>query len=229
MPCGHRFGVGEVAGRGPSRRRWLSTSLRWVWAIRSGACRVEVRPGRCRRSAGGRCPGTARSERAVQHPLHLVTVLDHGADVRVQHGPDAAARRPSSVEPVQVGRAGAASRRRPGAGGCRSRPGRSTADSTRTSAPVGDEAAEDAVDARAAGRGPAVHEHRDETTDGVSWCAASTRAIAAGSAGRKPVRAELGRGEPDLVHLAEHPLRGELVAPAGHLADPPGDGGVRRS
>src|SRR4051794_28320167 len=40
----------------------------------------------------------------------------------------------------------------------------------------------------------------------------------------EPVRAELGRGEADVVHLGEHPFRGELVAPVRDLADTPGDG-----
>ena len=37
-------------------------------------------------------------------------------------------------------------------------------------------------------------------------------------------RTELGGHEPEALHLGEHSLRRQLVAPAGHLAEAPGDG-----
>ena len=43
--------------------------------------------------------------------------------------------------------------------------------------------------------------------------------------GQEAVRSELGGPQPHLAHLGEHPPGVELVAPAGHLADPPRDGG----
>ena len=42
--------------------------------------------------------------------------------------------------------------------------------------------------------------------------------------GEEPVRAELGGGQPDLLHFGQDTLGRELVAPAGHLAHTPGDG-----
>ena len=39
-------------------------------------------------------------------------------------------------------------------------------------------------------------------------------------------RPELGGHEPEALHLGEHALWRQLVAPAGHLAEPPGDGGT---
>ena len=41
--------------------------------------------------------------------------------------------------------------------------------------------------------------------------------------GQEAVRAELGRGQADVGHLGQHPVGSQLVAPAGHLAHPPGD------
>ena len=58
----------------------------------------------------------------------------------------------------------------------------------------------------------------------VRWWVSSTVAIWSRVGREEPVRAELGRGEADVLHLGEHPLRGELVAPVGDLADSPGDG-----
>ena len=56
-----------------------------------------------------------------------------------------------------------------------------------------------------------------------SPCSDNTPAIAAGSLGKKPSRSELGGQQADLAHLLEHPVRTQLVAPAGHLAHTPGD------
>ena len=38
-------------------------------------------------------------------------------------------------------------------------------------------------------------------------------------------RTELGGHEPEALHLGEHPLRRQLIAPAGHLAEAPRDRG----
>ena len=40
----------------------------------------------------------------------------------------------------------------------------------------------------------------------------------------EPGRTELGGHEPEALHLGQHSLRRQLVAPAGHLAEAPGDG-----
>ena len=43
------------------------------------------------------------------------------------------------------------------------------------------------------------------------------------AAGQEPVRTELRRTQPEGSHLREHALRRHLMAPPGHLTDPPGD------
>ena len=44
--------------------------------------------------------------------------------------------------------------------------------------------------------------------------------------GQPPDRSQLGGHQPEVVHLAEDALDGELGPPSGHLADAPRDGGA---
>jgi len=74
--------------------------LKWVCAIRSGACLVSS----AGRSADEQVAGVQaqRDGRTLEHPADLVAALDHGPDVRVQHGIDAV-RGGQAGEPVEVG------------------------------------------------------------------------------------------------------------------------------
>ena len=70
----------------------------------------------------------------------------------------------------------------------------------------------------------AVQDERGEAADGVQVVVREGAGELVGVGRQEAVRAELGGGEADLVHLAEHLVGGQLVAPAGDLADTPADG-----
>ena len=192
-----------------------------VWAIRSGTWRVS--------SAGSvppisRCPVSRHSKiaGAVEHLLHVVGALDHGPDVRMQHGRDPAVRGERG-EPVQV-----AQQRRPalvvqdrarvvagqaavGGQDERRRAGR-------------DEPVEHPVDGGCRVVPGDVQHHRHEPADGVQVVLGEGVGELRRIRGEEAVGADLGGRETDLAHLGEHSLGRELVPPAGDLADTPGNG-----
>ena len=59
--------------------------------------------------------------------------------------------------------------------------------------------------------------------DGAQVVLGEGRGLVLGTVGEEPVRAVLGGDEPEGAHLGQHRLAVELVAPPGHLADPPAD------
>ncbi len=163
----------------------------------------------------------------LQDPVDVVGVLDHGADVRVDRGPHSAVGRGDAGQPVQVGE-----QRRP------SRSSSSTGRSSYPSWPVA--AASTRVVAPAATK---PFERRgdlgrtDRATDRAvrpgtkpptarSPRSASVFAFSAGSSGRNPSGPNSVAASPTLAHLGQHGLGVVLPAPAGDLADTPGDRGT---
>ena len=161
----------------------LSTSLKWVWAIRSGDLTGELgRVGAADQQVTG--VQAQRHRRALEDPLDLVAGLDHGADVRVQHG---AARR-ARLHGRRCGRgfaAAAPSRRRRVPGGCHIRRARRP-----PTAPAFWRRSRRSR--RGCGRSPAAGRSGRCISTGVKpptavrWWVSSTLAIWSGSAGRKP-------------------------------------------
>ena len=90
------------------RARPTSTSFIWVWAIRWGYL-----PGKFGwiRAANEQVTGVqAQGDRgALEHPLHLVAVLDHGSDVRMEHRAHTVLGG-NGIDPVQVGQQGGPTR-----------------------------------------------------------------------------------------------------------------------
>jgi hypothetical protein len=70
-----------------------------------------------------------------------------------------------------------------------------------------------------------VQDDRHEPTHGPEPDLGQQVCFVGGVLREKAVRAELRGGQAQGVHLVEHPVAGHLVAPSGHLADAPGDGG----
>ena len=99
-----------------------------------------------------------------------------------------------------------------------------TADSTRVLGAGGVVAGEDPVDLGKRVVTGLMHEHRGEAADRGQVVAVEHLGHLLRVGRQEPVRAELGRGEADVLHLGEHPFRGELVAPVRDLTDSPGDG-----
>ena len=164
-----------------------------------------------------------RDRGPAEHPLHLVAVLDHGAHVGVQHGADAMLGCPVA-DPVQV-----AQQQVPavvvedGPAVVAVEPGRRGEHEDLGAGGV--VLLQDAVDRRERVVAGQVHHHGSEATDRGQLVGGEHSGHLVGVGGEEALRAELGGGEPDVAHLVEHPARGELVAPVGDLADPPGDRG----
>ena len=74
--------------------------------------------------------------------------------------------------------------------------------------------------------GDDMEQQGGEPADGLQAVVVQDPAHGVGLGGQEPVGPELGGGQADLAHLGQHPVAGQLVAPAGHLAHPPGDGGA---
>ena len=68
-----------------------------------------------------------------------------------------------------------------------------------------------------------VQQQRGEPADGLQPVLREDGGHRVGLGGQEPVGSELGGEQPDLAHLGEDLVGAELVAPAGHLADAPGD------
>jgi hypothetical protein len=165
-----------------------------------------------------------RHAAAVQHPVDLVRTLDDGAHVRVQRGADAAVggggREPVEVAEQRGPRGGVEDRAlvvavEAGRGGEHEGPGAR-----------GDEAVERPLHLRLGVVPRVVQHHRDEAADGRQPVRRQRAHLLGRVRREEAVGAELGRGQADPAHLGEHAGGRELVAPAGHLADAPRDGGA---
>ncbi len=163
-----------------------------------------------------------RDAAAFQHAPHLVGALHHGADVGVQGG-DHAARRGGRREEVEVGQQGAPlAVVEPHApvvavlaadGGQHHGP--------RTDGRVGVEQRREEGQQLVAGA--VVQQQRDEAADRGKGVGAEQAGGPARVVRQEAGGPELAGGEAERAHLAEHPVRAELVAPARHLADAPRD------
>ncbi len=69
-----------------------------------------------------------------------------------------------------------------------------------------------------------VQDRHVEAADGPQAVRRQLRDAGRGAVLEEAGRPELGRHEPQLLHLAEHAVRRQLEAPARHLAEAPGDG-----
>ena len=200
-----------------------STSLRCVCAIRSGACRAS--------SAGSvppisRCPVSRHS--AIDEPSSTRRTSSGFSTIVPTCGCSTAFTPCSPAtrgDPVEVAQQRGPARSRPARAGSRSRSARS-----RPTAPA--PSSRSPRTSRAAARTPGTGSWSGACSSvGVNppmacrWCCASTSAIASGVGGQEPVGAQLGGGQPHLLHLGEHPVGRQLVAPPRHLAHTPGDGG----
>ena len=163
-------------------------------------------------------PATTRS---VSSPVSTIV-----PDVRVE-GRDHATLGRAVADPVEVGehRRPAGRRRARAASSYPSTPVKAAR--TTTPAPVGEAAVDERVDLGHRVVGGVVQQHRQEASDGLQVVGGELLGLRLGLVLEEPGRAELGGGEPQLAHLAENRGGVELVAPAGDLADPPGDRGAR--
>jgi hypothetical protein len=82
---------------------------------------------------------------------------------------------------------------------------------------------QDAVDRGKRVVARSVHHHGCEATDGGQLVRRENTGHLVRGRGQEALRTELGGRQPEIPHLREHPARRELVAPAGDLADSPGD------
>ncbi len=193
--------------------------------MRSPARAGQRRPGRCRRSAGGRCPGRAAMRAAVEHALDLgpaarPSCRRAGAASPARRGSPASRRAPVEVAPASVAQpsrvqhAGARrsrrvrSRRR--APACR-RPRATNASSWRSTS----------------GSGSWPGSCRTTGTKPPTACKPMRRkgfglVLRARRAGSRPARTRW-RGRRAAAISASTRSAAELVAPPGDLADAPGD------
>ena len=160
--------------------------------------------------------------RTLEDPLGLRAALDHGAHVRVQRGLDPAARGVVG-DPVEVGEQGlpaALVELGTGVVPVPAGPGRE-----HHHAGLGGQAlVDERVDARDAGRGRGRAGPRRGSRRRPRGRTRKLRDAGLGVGLEEAGRTELGGHEPEAPHLGEHPLRRQLVPPAGHLAEAPGDG-----
>jgi hypothetical protein len=161
---------------------------------------------------------------AVQDLLYLLAGLDHGADVGMQYRPDAAARGQLG-QPVEVGEQhhpAVVVEQRPGVIALGAGDRRQDQDARAR----GGVAVQEPVDLGHGVVGADVEEQGGEPADGLEVVLVQDSGHGVGLAGQEAVGAELGGGQADLAHLGQHPVGTELMAPAGHLAHAPGDGGA---
>jgi hypothetical protein len=162
-----------------------------------------------------------RDLRAVQHPLHLVRVLHHGSDVRVQHGAHLVLGGQRG-QPVQVGQQGVPA-------------GLVQGGALVVAVQPGDRGQHQGV---RAGRGVrlqqgrhlgqrvvvgAVQQQRGEAPDRVQVMLVQRLGHRVRGRGEEALRPELGGGQAHVAHLGQHAARVQLVSPAGDLAHAPGD------
>jgi hypothetical protein len=161
---------------------------------------------------------------ADEDPLDLGAVLDHGADVGVQHRPHPPARgqRGQAVQVAQQDPPAVVVQLRAGVVALLAGDGRQH----QHARPRGGVGRQEAVDLRHRVVAGHVQQQRGEPADRLEVVPVEDPGHGLGLAGQEPVGPELGGGQADLAHLGQHPVGLELVAPAGHLAHPPGDGGA---
>ena len=223
-PAGDGLGVGRLAGLdlpGPVEADVLEVDVGDPVRV------LRLRDGDRVAAADEQVTGVEAQPDAAagEHPVGLLARLDHGADVRVQGGGEAASGG-SLLDPVEVAQQRLPSRCRRARDGRRSPPARSPRRARRSRRAPATSAVHRPLDL---GEGVVAGSWSTTGTNcptALSPWAARRSALACGVGGEEAVGTELGGGQADLAHLGQDDARRRLAAPAGHLAHAPRDGGT---
>ena len=183
-----------------------------------------VARGRCRRSRGGRCRSTTPTSLAARTRATSASVSTSVPTWGCRARLEAVRRRRSRRS--RPGDARAAPTRASPSSMRGDHAASTTAAATKTSAPAAASSAamRSASRSRASSAAASWSDERHEAAHEAQSVAVQQRAQRDGVERQVAERAELGRVQPERGHLAQDALGRELQAPAGDLADAPGDG-----
>ena len=159
--------------------------------------------------------------RALQHPVHIAAGLDHGSDVRMQHGEHTAVVR-GTGEPVEIGQQRGplgVVERRPRVVSIRACRGRQH----EYIGPRCDQRVERTRDVGQRVVVGVMEYHGHEDADTSQAVRSELRGQLFGVGRQEAVGTQFGGGQPDFPHLGEHSIGVELMPPARYLAHSPGD------